>query len=367
MKETTSEVITSPVIEFEVMPPDVSSASTELSCPSDKVMELYKPFEKPFEAAAALLAEEESAVTSTDARILRLKMVKARTTITATKDESKSDIKLAGNIIDWFHNKGRDRLAASEARLLEIEKAEERAEAARLEALRRDRENTIVDLGGQIHGINLGTFTDEQWKAYHQQAEDAAELRAIREVREREAAAAKELKEIEEREAQRLENIRLREEAEHASRLLAAEREEQAKRDAAAAAAAAAEREARAQEAKAAEKKAEAERQKVNTARLKAEAEAKALRDAEAKRIADEEAKAKAVAAEVAAKAKAEALAAKKAAAAPDKTKLLEFAIAVRNMPVPPVKSDVANEVRDDIAAKLESFAKWIEATVSVL
>ncbi|MEG7736017.1 hypothetical protein U2446_15275, partial [Listeria monocytogenes] len=77
--------------------------------------------------------------------------------------ESKSDIKLAGNIIDWFHNKGRDRLAAAEARLLDIEKAEERAEAARIEALREERAETLESMGHDWHGISLGTMSDDQW------------------------------------------------------------------------------------------------------------------------------------------------------------------------------------------------------------
>jgi len=87
--------------QFKILPPDVTTASTELVCPADKVAALYAPFEKPFQAAADLLAEEETATTAFDARALRLKMVKAR--------------------------------------LLEIEKAEERAEAARIEALREER------------------------------------------------------------------------------------------------------------------------------------------------------------------------------------------------------------------------------------
>ena len=352
---------------FEVLPPDVATASNELSCPTDKVAALYAPFQKPFEAAADLLAEEEKATSAFDARTLRLRMVKARTTITSTKDESKSDIKLAGNIIDWFHAKGRDRLAAAESRLLEIEKAEERAEAARIESLREERAETLESMGHDWHSINLGGMSDDAWNVYLTQAKDVYEMREIRKKREAEEAAAELVRQEAEREAQRLENIRLRDEADKARAEAkaiaeAAEIERQkanaeivrqqaaAKVDRERAAADAAEERRKAIEAAAIEAK----------KREKAEAEAKALRDAEAKRIADQAAK-------EAAQAKADAAAAKKAAAAPDKQRLLEFAIAVRNMPVPPVKSEVANEVRDDITAKLESFAKWIEASVSVL
>ena len=382
--------------KFEILPPDVATASTELSCPAEKVAALYAPFEKPFQAAADLLAEEEKATNAADARALRLRMVKARTTITATKDESKSDIKLAGNIIDWFHNKGRDRLAAAEARLLDIEKAEERAEAARIQSLQDERAETLASMGHDWVGMNLGILSDDAWHVYLKQAQDIHEMKQIRAKREAEEAAAEMKRQEEEREAARLETIRLREEAEAAAAALAAERAEQAKRDEAAKAEREAAEKAHREEVRKANEAAEIARQKANAEivkqqaaakaerekieaaaaeerrkaleaaaketakREKAEAEAKALRDAEAKRIADAKAA-------DAAQAKADAAAAKKAAAAPDKQRLLEFAIAVRNLPVPPVKSEVANEVRDDITAKLESFAKWIEATVSVL
>ena len=391
---STTAIIEEP--KFEILPPDVSTASTELSCPADKVAALYQPSAKPFEAAADLLAAEESATTAFDARALRLKMVKARTTITATKDESKSDIKLAANIIDWFHAKGRDRLAAAEARLLEIEKAEERAEAARLEAIREERAETLDSMGHVSHGINLGSMTDDAWIVYLAQAKDVYEMREIRAKREAEEAAAELAKREAEAEAQRLEAIRVKAEHKAIAEALEAERKERAaeakRKDAEleaaheagrkareeaeaiakaerekSEAAAAAERDARRQEFLAAEKAAEIARQKANAellkereAKAKIEAEAKALRDAEAKRIADQKA------AEVA-KAKADAAAAKKAAAAPDKAKLMHFADMVRHLEVPLANSEAGKEVAAEIGAKCESFANWIETQASTL
>jgi hypothetical protein len=376
--------------KFEILPADVESASTELSCPSDKVAALYQPFAKPFQAAADLLAEEEKAVTAFDARALRLKMVKARTTITATKDESKSDIKLAGNIIDWFHNKGRDRLAAAEARLLDIEKAEERAEAARIEALREERAETLESIGHDWHGISLGTMSDDAWHVYLQQSKDVYEMRQIRAKREAEEALSELNRWADDLETARLETIRLREEAAAAAAALAAERADRAEAEAKAAkekadaeAAAKAEREKieaaaaeaaeierqkalaelaaeRAERAKAEAEAAEERSLAMAVAaieakkREKAEAEAKALRDAEAKRLADEKAAADA-------KAKAEAAAAKKSAAAPDREKLMHFADIVRHLNVPLAQSEDGQRVAAEIGAKVENFAKWIE------
>jgi len=378
---------------FEILPPDVTTASTELSCPADKVAALYAPFEKPFQAAADLLAKEEAITTAFDARTLRLQMVKARTTITATKDESKSDIKLAANIIDWFHAKGRDRLAAAEARLLDIEKAEERAEAARLEALREERAETLDSMGHVSHAVNLAMMTDAEWSEYLQQAKDVYEMKQIRAKREAEAAAAELKRQEEEREAQRIENERIQAEAKAAAEAaeierqkalaeLEAERKERAAAEKAAAEAAELERQKHNAELKrkqaeveAAQKAANVERNKIEAAaaeerrkaieaavieakkREKAEAEAKALRDAEAKRIAD------AKAADVA-KAKAEALAAKKAAAAPDKAKLIEFAKLIRSQNVPIIQdagiSRLIGDKRDELASFIEAQAASI-------
>jgi hypothetical protein len=368
--------------KFEILPPDVKTASTELSCPADKVTALYAPFEKPFQAAAALLAEEEKAITAIDARVLRLRMIKARTTITSTKDISKCDIKLAGNIIDWFHNKGRDRLAAAEARLLEIEKAEERAEAARIEALREERAETLDSMGHNYHGISLGTMAEADWKEYLQQAKDVYEMREIRRKREAEEAAAELAKQEAEREAQRIENERIQAEALAAAEAAEIERQKalaalEAERKERAAAEEAARKEREAIEAKAQAEQAKrdaaakAEREKIEAAaaeerrkaieaaaieakkREKAEAEAKALRDAEAKRIADQKAK-------EAAQAKADALAAKKAAAAPDKERILEFAMALRTLPLPEMKSEAGKDALDRICADLSETVQRI-------
>ncbi len=84
------------------------------------------------------------------------------------------------------------------------------------------------------------------------------------------------------------------------------------------------------------------------------------MRDAEAKRITDE-------AYAAAMKAKAEALAAKKAAAAPDKTRLLDFAGRLAALDIPAMKSIEADELRDDIISRVNQLAKWIQTRVADL
>lgn len=391
---STTEIIEEP--KFEVLPPDVATASTELSCPADKVAALYQPFAKPFEYAAELLAEEEKATTAFDARALRLKMVKARTTITATKDESKEGIKLDGKIIDWFNNAGCERLKESEARLLDIEKAEERAEAARIEALREERAEVLESLENFFHGNNLGTMAEADWKEYLQQAKDVYEMREIRKKREAEEAAAELKRQEEEREAARLEAIKLREEAEANAAAAKAEREAREKAEAAAREAAAAAEKARVaaeneakKERDAIEAKAKAEQEKRDAAakaerdrieataaeerrkaieaaavaakeKAAAEAEAQRLRDAEAKRIADQKAKEDA-------QAKADALAAKKAAAAPDKAKLMTLFATLAEIPIPIMSSPEGKMIAASTAKQLADTMKMIEAQAATL
>ena len=351
--------------DFEVLQPDVKEASTELAAPADKVASLFAPFQKPFEAAAALLNEEDEATTADKARALRLKMVKARTAITATKDESKSDIKLAGNIIDWFHNKGRNRLVSAESRLREIEEAEERKESARKEALKVSRTQELSAYGIDCQFYQLGEMPDEGYsqllessKVAHA-AKLAAEAKALEDARiaaEKAEAerVAKEKAEAEDRARIEAENARLKAEAEANEKALASERAEAKKALLAAEAKAKAEREAieaKAKderekleaEARAEQAKAEAAAKVERDSREKAEAEANALRDAEAKRIADE----------AAAKAK--------AAKAPEKQKLKSFAAIVRELKPESLTSPEGKAIAEEIASQVEKFAAWIE------
>lgn len=366
---TTTELPPKAILaEVEVMPAEVKSASTELAAPADKALVLFEPFRKPFEAAAALLLEEESATDSASARALRLKMVKARTAITATKDDAKSDIKLSANIIDWYHNKGRDRLAAAESRLMDIEKAEERRIA---EELRQRTEKRTAELRPFIDPAlpmpAVGGMTEDQFQATLADAKLLHDMKletarkAEEERLEREAEATRERVRIAE------ENERLRKEA--------AEREAQlkAEREAAAAKQRELEEQARKQRDEA-EAKAKAERDKLEAAaraeREKAEAAAKAERETREKI----EAEAAALRREAEEKRKAEEkrqadeLAAKAAAAkAPDREKLIAFAATVRALSPGEMATAAGNQVLGEIADQVAKFATWIEKKAATL
>lgn len=188
-----------------------------------------------------------------------------------------------------------------EEKLLAVEQHAERAEAERLRILTQERTEALVAVNGPVAGLNLGALTEEQWADMLNGAILVFEQKAAQAKADEEARIAKEKAEAEERERIRLENIRLKEEAEQKEKELAAERERVAKEVATAAEKARKEREAielkAKEEKRLADEKAaklEAEREK---AQVEAQAREKVLRDkaaAEAKRVADELAKAKA-------------------------------------------------------------------------
>jgi len=340
-----------PVIEtaFEIVPAELG-----LELAAKNSLELA--FSGFFTEAAKW---KEHAATITEpklARTARLELKNLRVAAEKKRKELKEDSLRMGKAIDGANNILLALIVPIEKDLEDVEKAAERAEAARIKALTADRAEALAKYEFEAIGIQLGTLTNDQWSTYLQDAKDVFEARKERERKAVEEAAAAAKKEAEEREAQRLENIHLKAEAEKAAAALEAERKAQAEKDAAAKAerekieAAAAEDRRKAQESAAAEAK----------RREAAEREAQALRDAEVKRVAD----ARAADAE---RAKAEALAAKKAAAAPDKAKLMEFAAIVRKLEVPIMKSIDGKNVAVDVGVKVDSFAKWIETQAATL
>lgn len=358
-------------IKFEVLPPEVKKASTELTMPAAKAMALFVPFQKPFENAAALLAEEEKATDAASARALRLKMVKARTAITATKDESKSELNKDAKIIDFYHNEGRDLLSAAEARLREIEEEAERKETARKVALSQERTMELSAFGVDCQFYQLGDMPQEGYAQLLESSKVAFEAKKAAEAKAKEEARiaaekaeaeriAKEKADKEERERIAAENARLKREAEEREAAAKAEREAAEKARVAAEAKAKAEKDAieakAGKEREEAEAKAKAEREKVEAAaklereaREKAEAEAKALREAAAKKEA----------AEAAAKAK--------AAKAPDKEKVAAFALSVRKLELGAMTTREGQELSEKIADQINKMADWISKQAETL
>lgn len=294
-----------------------------------------------------------------EAREVRLQLRAVRVAAEKTRKSMKEESLRTGKAIDGLYN-----LLAYAVEPLEKDLTEKEEFALRERERQRQelRDARSVQLAGLSYStpVDLADLTEEQFAGILQDAKDLNDLRIARErkAEEERIAAAKAAEE--ERERVRIENERLKAEAAAREAEMKAERERVAKERAEAEAKAAAERraieEAARKEREAAEAKAKAEA----AARAKAEAEARALREANERR----EAEAKAAAE----KAERERIAAeKKAARAPDRAKFGGFASQVRMLVVPDATTEEGQRVADDIKAKVESFAKWIEQQAATL
>jgi hypothetical protein len=282
------------------------------------------------------------------ARTLRLAIKAVRVAAEKTRKEQKEDSLRRGKAIDGIYNVLEYELAPVENAMEAIEKAEERREAARIAALKAEREEALRPYADPTF-YDLGNMPAAQWEqllagqksAHEAKLAAAAKAEADRIAAEqaaKEAQARREAEEAAERERMRAENERL---AKVAAEERAAREEQERK--------AAEERNAaeakRVEAERAAAAVALAERQ----AREKAEAELAAARKAEADRVAREQE------------------AARQAAAAPEKQKLATLAATVRAMPVPALTTEAGKALRVKIAEQVEKMAKWIESEASRL
>jgi hypothetical protein len=309
---------------------------------------------------AAMVTKPEDATHQKLAREVRLGLRRVRCDVENARKALKADSLARGKAIDGFANVLKYLCEPVEEKLAEVEQYAERQEAARVAAIVEDRTRALVELEADPSAYNLGAMDDETWVLV---LSAAAENRRNRIEAERKAEAER----IAREQADRI--AREKAEAEAAAARAEAERERKAREAAEAKAKAEREKaEANARKAReAAEAQARAEKAKAD-AKLKAEREAreKAEREAaEAKR--KEQARIDAEKAAEAARAKAEAEAKRKAAAAPDREKIMAFAAQVRNLVVPDMSTDAAQDIRDNVAAKCGQFAEWIEKQAEAL
>lgn len=294
-----------------------------------------------------------------------------------------------GRAIDGVRALIRQATEPLEERLLEMEQFAIRKEAQRKEDLASERRLQLEVYGVDTSIYQLGEISDDAFAnildtnrlAYEVRAKaarEAEEARVAAENKAEEERVAKEKAEAEERARVRAENERLKAEAAAQEEALRVERarvaverkaaEDKARQEREAIEAKAkAEREAAEAKAKAEREAAAKERARIEEAarveREKAEAAAKIEREARAK--VEAELKAQRDAEE--ARRKAEAAAQAKAAKAPDKQKIVAFAATVRSLPTITATTKEGKALVTDIAAKVESFAKWIETRAAEL
>ena len=288
------------------------------------------------------------------AREGRLYLRDKRVQVEKTRKQLKENSLREGQTIDAIAKIITNLIAPIESNLEEKEKFAEIQEAKRIEKAREDRTKESYPYIEFIpYGIDLGKMDDDN---YHkllngaklqmqakQEAEAKAEAERIeneRKLEEDRVARAK--AEAEEREKQRLENEKLRKEAEERERQMAEERakaEAQRKK---------AEEIAR-REREEAERKLDFEREQ----KRKLEAELKAKEDAE--RQAKLEAERKAL--EEQRKREAEE---RKAKNAPDKEKLLEFANVIEAIKYPELLTDDAKKILEVVETDMKNIVMFI-------
>lgn len=295
-----------------------------------------------------VIVKELNDETLKQARDLRIKIRDNRTKGIMVWHKANKEFYLrGGQFVDAIKNKEIASNEYMEEKLGDIEKHFERIEAERIAKLKAERLDMLLPYEADTQFIAVELMTDEQFNSLlakektsfeaNKEQERLAELARIEaEKKAEEERIAREKKEAEEREAQRIENERLKAEAEAREKELAKER-------------AKVEAERKAAEEKAAKERAEAE------AKIKAEREAREKMEAELR--AKEQAEKARIAAEEKAKKEAEILA-KKQASAPDIEKLTNW---VNSFEVPAIeiKNKELSQVQSEIEAKFNSFKSW--------
>ena len=363
----------------------------------DTALSLQTTF-APLFAQARGVIEKSKGIVVTDAnqkleikmaRACRLELKAIRVAGDKLRKEVKEESLRRSKAIDGFGNILEDVIRTEEDRLQKQEDFAAIQEQERKTALKEAREKVL--LGIQVDP-NLYSLADMTETTFQQLVEGTKLARAAEAERVRKAEAEKierEAKDAADREAQRLENDRLRKEAEEKEAALKVERERVAQEKADAEAKAKLERELADRELKRlndekvatglaaiAEQKrfneaAVAERKKIEAANAKKIAELKRAADAReaAQRIEKEKIEADLKAERDAqAKRKADAEeAAHKAAAAPDKDKLLNYANAIRALEVPTFSTDAAQAVGTVIVSQRDKFVQWLESKTEAL
>ncbi len=278
----------------------------------------------------SILKEEINPETCQRAKDLRLSYVKIRTGTADIHKKAKEFYLNGGRFVDGWKNAQLFASGEKEKTLKAIEDHFENQEKERFERLRVERVNLLKPYT-EIEPLALGHMQQDVFDNYLAGVKLAHDQKIAAEKKAEEDCIAKEKAEAEEREKQRLENIRLKEEAIERERLAEIERKKQAKL--------------------LADQKAKADAERIERERLEKEiadkkaADEKAKRDAELKIIAEQKAKAAAE---------------KKAKLAPDKVKLLAFGQALNDVPRPEIKSIEAAAIMSNINGLLVKVNNYI-------
>ena len=320
---------------------------------ADEIKESYLPFLARLveiqNQAVKINFETPTALDEKISRELRLATIKIRTEAGKLKDEQKRVDLLRGKVKQDSYN-----LIASSCKLAEevffnVEKARELAEKKRKEELRIDRSEKLSAYCENLSFYNLGEMSEDQFNDLYTGLRTTHEAKIEAEKKAEEKRLAEIEAERKRQEAIRLENEKLKKDAEEKEQLAEIERQKNTK--------ILADQKAKADKERA-ELLAKAEKERKKKERL--EAEIKAKKDAEEKARKETELK-------IEAEKKARALAEKKAKLAPDRDKLFIFMQAINDLPRPEVKSIEAAEIAANANTYLVKVANYIKENADKL
>lgn len=364
---------------FEIVPADIQ-------LPEHEKLTIEQSFGQFFQQAANMRDQAAKITSPKLARVARLEIKALRVAAEKKRQALKADILVMGKAIDGANNLLLGILSPVEKRLDDIEKEEERREAARIAALHEERWTLISPYLTESFGqANFGGMAQKDFDtllADHKALHDA---RIERERKAEEERLAREVAEAKERERLRLDNERLLQEAkerEEAARIerekqeaiLKAEREKAAAAQREADAKLAAERAAAEAKQREIEEVARQERLKEQAAREVERQRVESERYAVELKLAEERAAREKIEREQEAarqaeilKAQKEAEAAAASALAPDKEKLKAIAKSLCAIPNPEMKTKKGQAALQIINTKLAEFVAWIETKAEKL
>lgn len=311
----------------------------------DKMVEL----EGEYNSIIALPIEDRE--TAKKAKELRSKYVKVRTGTADIHQQQKKFYLNGGRFVDGWKNAQIFASQGKEETLEKIEKYAETQAKLRIEKLQSERAEIIRPYVADTTALDLGTMQDDVFDAYLSARKKAYEDK-IEAERIAEEERIEQLRlESEARELQRLENVRLKEEADKREKEIEAERQENARKQAEL------------------DKKISDEREKAESERKKVEVENQAKLDKERKERQELERK---LSEEKTAREKAESdrqaeikrnqIEAEKLAKAPVKKQMNLW---VDSFTIPELAVD--NEKKELIKQKFEAFKRWAKSEVEGL
>lgn len=204
--------------------------AAEVQAMYQPMLEKMAELENEYNALTAEIKGDPTPEQSAAAKALRLQYQKTRTATAAVHKELKAFYLAGGRFVDGWKNAQAAAAGKIEERLREIETHAERIEAARLAQLESDRVEQIKQFTDDIPP-GLAQMTDQTFKfilagAQKAHAEKLEAERKAEEERQRQEAERieREKAEAAERERIRIENERLKAEAEERERIAAEER-----------------------------------------------------------------------------------------------------------------------------------------------